>query len=147
MKTKSRNLLVVIGLLSSATLPSMAVGQNSTLQQAIQQTPGDEIPEAALLTEEGRQLVGELQRLRRAEASMGSKHPLLGRTREDIAAVKKKLAAWSPKAPKAAGGQPLAEALPAMNATALRQLILRMSVRIEMLERRVESLERKLEIF
>jgi hypothetical protein len=105
---------------------------------------GDRIPEAALLTERGRQLSEELRRLRRTESSLGERHPSIATVREKIAAVEEQLQAWLPKAE---GNRPLGERLPEMNPEDVKQLVLRLSAKIDQLERRVNALENRLEVF
>lgn len=75
---------------------------------------------------------------------MGPRHPGLDDVRDQIEAVKEQLQAWLPGKD---GARPPAEAVPKMNAGDLQQLVLRMSAKIQQLERRVETLERRLEVF
>ncbi len=107
----------------------------------------DVIPRAALLTERGRQLADQLRVLRRAEASMGLKHPNLGAVQKQIEEIKEQLEAWAPGSDSKPGEDAAADAVPKMNEKDLKQLVLRMSAKIERLERRVDALERRLEIF
>ncbi len=108
----------------------------------------NEIPPALLLTERGRALAKELRQLRRSEASMGERHPLMPQVRKQIEAVKEQIAAWSPRAQQFSDGRSpsLADALPEMNEQDLRQLILRMAGKLSQLEQRVQLLERQMEV-
>jgi len=102
------------------------------------------IPEAALLTERGRQLANELRLLRRTRSTLGSKHPTLPLVEKQIAAVEEQLEAWEPAfgKPPANPFHPEAEAMPQMNEYDLRQIVIRLSRQVEQLEKRVEQLER-----
>ncbi len=146
-----RAVFALTGLLATIGLGSYAIGQSGSNRDeaAVRLPSGDIIPKAALLTERGRQLVDELRHLRRAEAGMGARHPSLNEVRASIADVKEQIAAWSPLSEDPSGlpSRPLADNLPAMNERDLRQLILRMSAKIEILERRVDALERKQNVF
>jgi hypothetical protein len=130
---------------------SMAIAQNPFRSPAEQATPPaveSEIPRGLLLTERGRALAEELKQLRRAEASMGPKHPLLAEVKQQIEAVKEQIEAWSPRVQQLSPDRvtPLPEALPEMNDQDLRQLILRMAAKMSQLERRIETLEQRLEV-
>ncbi|MDF1845051.1 MAG: hypothetical protein P1U77_26860, partial [Rubripirellula sp.] len=107
-----------------------------------------EIPPALLLTERGRELAKELRQLRRSEASMGARHPLMPQVRKQIEAVKEQIAAWSPRVQQFSEDKSssVADALAEMNEQDLRQLVLRMAGKLSQLEQRVESLERQIEI-
>jgi uncharacterized protein involved in exopolysaccharide biosynthesis len=115
--------------------------QNSPLDES-------EIPPALLLTERGRELAKELRQLRRSEASMGARHPLMPQVRKQIEAVKEQIAAWSPRVQQFSEDKSssVADALAEMNEQDLRQLVLRMAGKLSQLEQRVESLERQMEI-
>ncbi|MCG8651006.1 MAG: hypothetical protein MI861_14300 [Pirellulales bacterium] len=152
MKLDSKNLwLATVGLLAAMTITSLAVGQSRPADEGAKSTqePADAIPEAALLTERGQQLAERLKYLRTAESNMGAKHPSRKKIQDEIKKVKEELSAWAPlqDSSSAEGQKSVAQALPAMNDRDLRQLILRMSGRIEQLEQRVEKLERRMQIF
>ncbi|MEM8668597.1 MAG: hypothetical protein AAGG48_13845 [Planctomycetota bacterium] len=108
----------------------------------------NELPPALLLTERGRALAEELKQLRRTEASLGGKHPLLPEVRARIAGVKEQIEAWSPRVQQFSPdrSKPLPDVLPEMNDQDLRQLILRMAAKIAQLERRIETLEERAEV-
>ncbi len=109
------------------------------------------IPDAALLTQRGRELAQELRMLRRTRNNMGSKHPTRPLIEQKIEAVEEQLQAWEPAFgnpppnPFQPGGdrQPGGGAdAPQMNEYDLRQMVIRLSKRVEELERRVSQLER-----
>jgi hypothetical protein len=108
------------------------------------------IPNAALLTQRGRELAQELRMLRRTRDTMGSKHPTRPLIEQKIEAVEEQLQAWEPafgNPPpnpfQPGGGQPGGEAdAPQMNEYDLRQMVIRLTKRVEELERRVSQLER-----
>ena len=82
--------------------------------------------------------------LRRSEASMGPKHPALDQTREEIDAVKLQLEAWAPAPNPFRGGQDvMPRSIPQMNDEDLRQLVIRLTDDIRLLEQRLERLERR----
>ena len=101
------------------------------------------VPAAARLTERGQELAERLRQLRRIEATMGAKHPSRSEVSEEMTAVMEQLNAWSPTLRLPMGEPSLPEALPAMNEHDLRQLILRLSVKVERLESRVAALEKR----
>lgn len=104
----------------------------------------DEVPKAALLTERGQQLADRLQHLRRAEANMGDKHPSLPDVQQQIEEIKVQLEAWTPASNpfRASETLPIRE-IPQMNDEDLRQLVLRLTDDIRLLEQRIERLERR----
>ena len=100
------------------------------------------VPAAALLTERGQELAERLRQLRRIEATMGSRHPSQrgdGRDRGGDRAAQRLVA----RASVADGRSSLPAAFPAMNEHDLRQLILRLSAKVEQLELRVADLEKQ----
>ena len=105
----------------------------------------DEIPAAALKTEEGRKMVERLDFLRRSEASMGEKHPSLPGIKSEIESIRDRLGISG----SGFGGElaPSGQTLNSMSEDELRQLIRRMALRIESLEQRLNALERRLEVF
>jgi hypothetical protein len=109
----------------------------------------DEVPESAMQTELGRQLAARLRHLRRAESTMGQKHPSLRATQDEIAAVKERLAAWGPGAQQGfrTNDQILSNAVRSMNDADLRQLVFRMALKIEQLENRLRQVEEQLEVY
>ena len=136
-------------LLAAASIaPSQNPFRESPPERQSLPSAESEIPPALLLTERGRALAEELKQLRRSEASMGPRHPLLAQVRNQIASVKEQIAAWSPRAQQFSEdkSKSLPDALPEMNEQDLRQLILRMAGKIAQLEQRVELLERQMEI-
>jgi len=110
------------------------------------------IPEAALLTERGRQLAQELKMLRRTRATLGSKHPTLPLIVKKIEAVEEQLEAWEPafgtpppnpfQPQSSRSGSTRMSTSPQMNEYDLRQMVIRLTRRVEELERRVSQLER-----
>jgi hypothetical protein len=105
---------------------------------------GDGIPQAAMKSDRGRQLADQLQRLKRAEATLGKNHPSLGTVREEIKQIEEQLQEWLPKAePTTPSGEPAK----GTSQDELRRLVLRMAVQIQRLESRVDALEKKLEVF
>ena len=116
------------------------------LAQSFSQPEGvsDEVPAAALLTERGQQLADRLQHLRRAEANMGDKHPSLPDVQQQIEEIKVQLEAWTPATnPFRAGKDLPIREIPQMNDEDLRQLVLRLTDDIRLLEQRIERLERR----
>lgn len=104
------------------------------------------IPEAALLTERGRQLAQQLRLLRRTREGLGAKHPTLPVVEKKIEAVLEELSAWEPAYGDAEENpfRPGAKKDPKMlNEYDLRQLVLRLAKRVEQLEGRIEKLEGK----
>ncbi len=105
----------------------------------------DEVPRAALLTERGRQLAEELRMLKRSRDSMGAKHPTLPLVNQKIEAIEEQLEAWEPAIgePPPNPFHPDQESKPQMNDYDLRQIVIRLSKRVESLEKRVAELEGK----
>ena len=105
---------------------------------------GDVVPRAALLNERGRELAEELRMLKRSRESMGSKHPTLPLINNKIEAIQEQLEAWEP-----AVGQPAenpfhpSQSKPQMNEYDLRQMVIKLNKRVEMLEKRIDLLEQK----
>lgn len=99
----------------------------------------EKAPQAALLTERGRELVEQLRLLRRSRENLGSKHPTLPLINIQIAAIKEQLEAWEP----AANPFHPSQTTPQINDYDLRQIVLRLNKRVEMLEKRVSELESK----
>ena len=105
----------------------------------------DEIPQAALLTERGQQLADRLKMLRHNEKNLGSQHPALPEVQLQIEEIKLQLEAWSP-APNPFRGNvevPM-RAIPQMNDEDLRQLVIRLTDDIRLLEQRLERVESRL---
>ena len=111
--------------------------------QSPKERSDDEIPRAALLTERGRELAEELRMLKRTRDSLGSKHPTLPVVLEKIEQVKLQLQAWSPSGAGAENPFRPGQSKPEINQTDLRQIVLQLSMRIEQLERRVQTLEKQ----
>jgi len=124
---------------------SLFVGAIGVAQSRGQQAVvKDEVPQAALLTERGQQLADRLQHLRRAEANMGDKHPSLPDVQQQIEEIKVQLEAWTPAAnPFRASNELPIRQIPQMNDEDLRQLVLRLTDDIRLLEQRIERLERR----
>lgn len=138
MKSVSR---VLAALLIVAVLGSVAAKLNA---QGRTQPGGkkpaaasEQIPPAALLTERGRQLADELRLLQRSRDSMGAKHPTLPLINKKIEAVLEQLQAWEP-APNPFHAE---ESGPQMNEYDLRQVVIKLSKKVEELEKRVAKLE------
>ena len=119
------------------------------------------VPSSAMLTERGRQLATELRNLRRSRNVMGPKHPSLPQVNQRIDALLEQLKAWAPanekpeKSPfdksanmanKNSTHQTPATAPPKMNTVDLHQLVIELSLRIEVLEKRIEQLENRLQV-
>ena len=133
---------LILGLFITASFALAQVGSNQRGNGGVQ-GHFDDIPAAALLTERGQQLADNLNQLRRSEASMGDRHPSRGEVQDEIKAVIEQLRAWAPAMPSLADGQALGDELPAMNEHDLRQLVLRLSAKVELLEARVTAIENK----
>lgn len=124
---------------------TLAVAQK---REPTQNNPGnfvDEIPEEILQTEEGRRMVERLRFLRRSQQSIGPKHPGFAGIESEIESIRARLGLIPTP-----GNQVQTEVDPQLNQIGdeqLRQLIRRMALRIEFLEKRVDSLERRFEIF
>ena len=104
----------------------------------------DEIPKAALLTERGQQLVDRLKHLRRAESTLGPKHPSMEDVQIQIEEIKVQLEAWSPAPNPFRGGEEVSmREIPQMNDEDLRQLVIRLTDDIRLLEQRIERVERR----
>ncbi len=110
-------------------------------------TPKDQIPEAALLTERGTELVDRLKRLRYTESQMGSRHPSLEDVQNQIASVKQELQAWVPAIKTKSDDaeeddvETAERALAQLNEEDLRQLVVRLSMDVYKLRNRVVELE------
>jgi hypothetical protein len=108
----------------------------------------DNIASSELMeTERGRELVEQLRVLRIAEATMGEKHPLLPKIKEEIRETKALLRNWT-MSEKIAGEMEsendvkrLAVALPSMSDEDLRRLVLRLIIRVDILEKELKSLK------
>jgi len=101
--------------------------------------------EAPPLSDQQRQVADELRLLKRAESRMGAKHPAVQDVRKKIADLTEQLEGMA-----AVSSQQKNQARPTqslsiadMNDQQLRQLILRMAIKIEQLETRIETLERQ----
>lgn len=163
----SKNRLVIWSLLLSSTAAASAVATTLLAQSGGEailprpavdprdfrvQPPGQVkleevagVPPAALLTERGRALATELQRLRKALAVMGAKHPLLDSTREAIVKIEQELAAWDSGDPQTAIALDvtLADGTAILNNRDLQSLIIQLTQRVAELETRIARLEAK----
>ncbi|MEM0925961.1 MAG: hypothetical protein AAGJ83_07980, partial [Planctomycetota bacterium] len=104
----------------------------------------ESVPEAALLTERGRQLANELKMLQRTRDTLGPKHPTLPIVEQKIKDVLGLLSAWEPKYGESDNPFRKGEAsdrVEMMNEYDLRQVVLRLSKRVDELEKRVATLE------
>ena len=107
-------------------------------------TEDEDIPKAALLTDRGQELAERLKMLRRNVKGMGAKHPALEETKSEIEAVKLQLEAWSPAPnPFRGKGEVPVRAIPQMNDEDLRQLVIRLTDDIRLLEQRLERVEKR----
>jgi hypothetical protein len=107
----------------------------------------ESLPQAALLTERGRELAKQLRLLKRARDSMGSKHPTLPSVNKQIEGIEEQLQAWEPAmGDKAENPFQTSRSTPTpqMNEYDLRQIVIRLNKRVEALEKRVADLERGL---
>jgi len=138
--------IFALGFLASIA-PAHVDAQDRLLQRRLASglKPDPDVPASALLTDRGRQLADRLSQLKRSYAAMGPRHPSKRTIEEEMALVKEQLKAWSANADSSTAdgerSEPLAKALPEMNETDLRQLILRLVVKVELLEQRVLELE------
>jgi hypothetical protein len=106
-----------------------------------------DVPAAALLTDEGRQLAYQLQLLRRSVSALGPNHPSFGSVRAEIEAVKQRLATFSFRTPE--GELPLGnlpKPVPRLTNDQLHEMVLQMSSKIEKLETRIFVLERQVQL-
>ena len=142
-------LVVTLALITAAAWTAHSVAQppaskSDSLLPAPKTSGAFEVPEAALLTERGRQLTHELQMLKRNRASMGARHPSLSEVNEKIQAVKETLAAWEPTIGDPANNPFRKEdASGQITEVDLRQLVIQMSKRIDELGKRVDLLEKR----
>ena len=75
---------------------------------------------------------------------MGAKHPAREATETQIEEIKLQLQAWAPAPnPFRGGGEVPMQAIPQMNEEDLRQLVIRLTDDIRLLEQRIERLERR----
>ena len=136
-------MLVAVGVLALAGSGLMLRAQEATpLEKQLKNVPG--VPAEALLTERGRELAFELKNLLRSKNGMGPRHPSLPDVEKRIEATRELLKAYAPaenpfKKKDGGGDQP--EKM--LNEYDLRQLVLRLSKRVEQLEKRVAKLEGK----
>jgi len=107
----------------------------------------EDIPVAALQTDEGFQLAGQLQSLHRTYSTLGPNHPSIGKVRSEIESVKRRLAAFNSLSGEASGvgSQAAPENVPAVSNAQWHDLVLAMTKKIERLETRVSTLERRLQ--
>lgn len=121
---------------------------------------GDEVPEAALLTEEGAALAARLRQLRRSESRMGPRHPALPEVRAQIEQIRTQLREWqSPPNPFRVGPapEPPGEApvrhppgsetdtrdIMRMNDRELRRLVLGLAREVRELRQRLDAIENR----
>ena len=144
--------LGLTGILLVATMTTLAMAQVGESDSRSNGTSSngtgivkDEIPAAALKTEEGRKMAERLGFLRRSQASMGPKHPAFPGIKAEIETIRDRLGING----SGSGGAlaPSGQTLNSMSDDELRQLIRRMALRIESLEQRLYALERRLEVF
>ena len=107
----------------------------------------DEISEAVLETERGRELVDQLRVLRTSESSMGQKHPLLPVIRSEIKKTKRLLGAWEAADELAdeSEAKQLASIMTKMEDQDLRQLVLKLILRMDDLEEQIADLKKKVQ--
>ena len=72
---------------------------------------------------------------------MGEKHPNYERVQKEIKEVKQELAAWAAAGDFGEGEGSIAEKLPSMNDRDMRQLIVQLVGKIQVLENRIDELE------
>ncbi len=137
--------LSIGGVLLVATMTTLAFAQVRDEASSDSGVVQDEIPADALKTEEGRQMVERLRILRRSQASMGPKHPSFNGIQTEIESIKQRLG-MRPEQLNSSLAPP-SVSLGSMSEDELRQLIRRMALRIESLEKRLDALERRLEVF
>ena len=73
---------------------------------------------------------------------MGEKHPNYDSVQTEIKDIKRELTAWAPAEDFGDGDVSVAERLPSMNDSDMRQLIVQLVGKIGQLEERVEILEK-----
>lgn len=137
-----------LALILVSAFPALASAQ-TRLQYPDQRSIGgiltqDRIPEAALQTPRGRDLVNQLRVLRTSASQMGPRHPLLPGINDDIAITKQRIEAVmiSDRVLRGRGGtEKLASAVPALEENDLRDLVMRLIARISALEEQVGRLE------
>lgn len=121
---------------------------------------GDEVPQAALLTEEGAALAERLRQLRRSESRMGPRHPALPEVRAQIEQIRTQLREWqsSPNpfrvgAPPPPPGEAAARRPPRSETDArdvmrmddreLRRLVLGLAEEVRELRQRLDAIENR----
>ena len=137
--------IMVAGTLLIATMTTLACAQVRDERPSDSGIVQDQIPADALKTEEGRRMVERLRFLRRSEASMGSRHPSYQGIKSEIESIKERLG-MRPEHLNSSLAPP-GVSVDSMGEDELRQLIRRMALRIESLEKRLDALERRLEVF
>lgn len=124
---------------------SLALAQNRAPESSDSAVIEDHIPPDVLQSEGARDLVERLRSLRRSEATMGKKHPSYRGIQADIEVIRRQLGLGpNDEDPFKASAE---QSLPAGASGDLQQLIRSMSERIYILEKRVNALERRLEVF
>lgn len=136
---------LIAGILLIASMTSLAVAQVGEKGSGDSGIIQDEIPAEALKTEEGRQLAERLSFLRRSEASMGVKHPAYKGIQSEIESIRERLGIRQEQLNSSLA--PPGLSIDSMSDEELRQMIRRMALRIESLEKRLDALERRLEVF
>ncbi len=137
--------LSIGGVLLLATMTTLAIAQDNESRDSDSGVIQDQIPADALKTAEGRQLADRLRILRRSQASMGTKHPSYNGINAEIESIKERLGIRPEHYNSSL--TPPGVSLNAMDEDELRQLVRRMALRIESLEKRLDALERRLEVF
>jgi hypothetical protein len=135
--------LATTGILIVAATTTLAVAQVRDETSRNSAMAVDEIPAEVLQTDAGRRMAERLRVLRNSQSAMGSKHPALKSIEAEIETIRQRLGLE----PSGNLGEAAVGAVEAMGDAELRQLIRRMALRIESLEQRVDTLERRLEVF
>ena len=106
----------------------------------------DNVPQAALQTERGKELADRLRNLRFTESQLGSKHPSLSSVKEEIKSVKEELQAWVPaiKTKKKTDDdkvETVETALAELDEDDLRQLVVRLALDVHKLRSQMTELK------
>lgn len=124
--------------------PTDAISSRERIENA-----DNDIPESALLTERGLDLVTQLKRLRYAESSLGSRHPSLPGVREQIQSIRRILKSWGNEGNTVASRNDsekevviVSESiLDALSKDDLKQLVVRLATDVSDLRKRLSELE------
>ncbi len=122
---------------TTATIALAQIGDDSKDAPVIL----DPVSDSVLKTKQGREMANRLKILRRSQASMGARHPGQKAVQAEIDQLRRRLGIDS------GTDMPIGVPLENIDDEDTRQLIRRMALRIESLEKRVDALERRLQVF